>query len=194
MLVTGALGLGWSLHPLRNSLRDTEEAVSSTGPCIREAGDIVLPESETRECFWLCLLLTVLPLPALTQPVPLGTCGRGTAPCPTRQPHASHCPAALLAAYLEDPWSPWGAQMKALTSAGFLATTRLCTDGYHGALGSSAGICPHCYGGGMTSGSSLPSHRPLGLSCDPWLWEMSPDVGLLALAPCPVLLWVGKGH
>lgn len=46
----------------------------------------------------------------------------------------------------------------------------------------------------MTSGSSLPSHSPLGLSCGPWLWEMSPDVGALALAPCPVLLWVGKGH
>lgn len=103
----------------------------------------------------------------------------------------SHC---LVGRYVEAPWSSWGAQMRTLTPAGSLATTRPCTDGYHGALGSSAGNCPHCYGGGMTSGSLGPSHSPQGLSCGPWLWEMPPDMEALAPAPCPVLLCVGKGH
>lgn len=60
--VTGALGLGWSQHPSGTP----EGAVSSASPCIREANNIILLELEARERLQLCLLLTVLPLPALT--------------------------------------------------------------------------------------------------------------------------------
>lgn len=149
---------------------------------------------EAGECFLLCFLLRVLPPPSVTQPVPLSTPGRERSLCPLCQPNISCCTTTLLAEYLETSWSSWVAQMRVLTPAESLATTHPCTDGYHCALGSSAKNCSSCYGGDMISDSLLPSHSPLGLSCGPWLGEIPPDMGTLALAPCPVLLWVGKGH
>lgn len=166
--VTGALGVGWSISQGTAS-GTPEEAVSSASPCIGEAGDIILLQLEARECLQLCLLLTGLPLPALTQPVFPEIPGRGKAPCLICQPHTSRCLTALLAGYLKALWSSCSAQMRILTPARVLtlATTCPCTDRYHGALGSSAVNCPNCCGGGMSSGSLLPSHSPLGLSCGP---------------------------
>lgn len=143
---------------------------------------------ETGECFLMCFLLKVLPPRSVTQPVPPSTPGRGRSLCPMCQPNISCCTTALLVEYLEASWSSWAAQMRVLTPAGSLVTTHPCPDGYHHALGSSAGNSS-CYGGGTIFGSLL-----LGLSCGPWLWEIPPDMGTLALAPCSVLLWVGKGH
>lgn len=157
--------------------------MSSSGPYIGEVDDII---GRRR------MLLAVLS----PESAPSTFCNPASAPQHTweREPNISCCTTALLAEYLEASWSSWAAQIRVLTPAGSPATTHLCTDGYHCALSSSARNCSSCYEGDMISGSLLPSHISLGFSCSPWLGEIPPDMGTLALAPSPVLLWVGKGH
>lgn len=162
--------------------------MSFSGPCIREVDDIIAGRR---------VLLAVFS----PESAPTTSCNPVSAPQHTwerensmSQPNISCCTIALMAEYLEVFWSSWATQIMVLTPEGTLAITHPCTDGYQRALGSTARNCSLCYGGGMISGSLLPSHSPPGLSCGPWLWEMPPDMGTLALAPCPVLLWVGKGH
>lgn len=162
--------------------------MSSSGPYIGEADDIIAGRR---------MLLAVFS----PESAPSTFCDPASAPQHTWereisvcQPNISCCTTALLAEHLEASWSSWAAQTRVLTPVGYPATPHPCTDGYHCALSSSARNSSSCYGGGMISGSLLPSHSPLGFSCGSWLGEIPSDMGTLALAPSPVLLWVGKGH
>lgn len=86
--------------------------------------------------------------------------GKGRAPCPTC--YTSCCPDAFGSSLVF-----LGCPNEGSYPAGSLATTHPCIDGYHSALGRLAGNCPHCCGGGMTSGSLLPSLSCLSLSVAP---------------------------